>query len=253
MAVAWQLPLIVAFVGRALGFNAIGSVVGGVVAFLTWLIVFRPMRIRRRAERLAAQLALPRLAFPGLIVRAHGDEADAALASVGAFARFARSAWSWILRVRTPFHRDIERRLRTPDEYPDRLTGATIAALTLVPATLAWISFGRQAWETGNWVVVAVAIPMTVTAGIPALVLVGGGLLLVLLLPALSVLLWPFGIRPTAAAALLTVSVEEAPTRDWMVIQVPGTHSTHQDPKALQAVADYLRAWAAPESFRRYA
>lgn len=247
------LPFAVLSVARALGLPWIGALLGGVAALVLWLALFRPARIRRRAERLAGELALPRLAFPGLIVRAPGDEAAAALASVGAFARLARVVWSWILRVRTPFHRDVERRLRAPDAHADGLTGATVGALALVPATFAWLSFGRQALDTANWAVLAVAIPMTVTAGIAALVLVGGSVLLVLLLPALSVLLWPFGIFPTAAAALLTVSVQEAPTPDWMVVQVPGTHRTHGDPTALDAVADYVRTTAAPELFRLYA
>jgi hypothetical protein len=77
--------------------------------------------------------------------------------------------------------------------------------------------------------------------------MVGGSIVMLLMLPAFSFLLWPFGIFPTTAAALLNVSVEEAPTPAWRVVSVQRRnatglrHSLHEQPEALHYVGIYLR------------
>lgn len=46
----------------------------------------------------------------GLVVRTPGDEACAALSSVGTFAGMARCVWSGVLRVHPPYRRQRARR-----------------------------------------------------------------------------------------------------------------------------------------------
>lgn len=109
-----------------------------------------------------------------------------------------------------------------------------------------WLSRAYGAVEGGDWTAV-VFVPMAVAASLPPLVTVGAAVVLLLLLPACSFLLWPFGIRPTTAAALLTVSVVDAPTPRWSVRHVDGEsrpgwkHSTHRNAAALDVVAAYFR------------
>src|SRR4051812_40477704 len=60
---------------------------------------------------------------------------------------------------------------------------------------------------------------------------------------------WPFGIVPTVAAALPTVSVESTPTPASRVISLPGGGVAgcgplpHRIPAALDALTSYLYEW----------
>jgi hypothetical protein len=79
-----------------------------------------------------------------------------------------------------------------------------------------------------------------------AVVIVGGSLVLLLVLPVFSLLLWPFGIAPSAAAALLTVSVVRVPTPTWQVVTLRTRdasrwrHSLHRHRTALDCVRTYV-------------
>ena len=91
---------------------------------------------------------------------------------------------------------------------------------------------------------------MTIVLATAALATVGGSVLLLLLLPTCSFLLWPFGIFPTTAAALLTASVEPSPSPAWTVVRVSPAaaapaewkHSTYRNRAALDAAVTYVRS-----------
>jgi hypothetical protein len=227
------------------GLSRIATLLAAIVLTMLWLRLFWPSLVQRRAERLVEQLGLPPLDLPGLVVRTPGDEAHAALSSVGAFASLARHVWSWVVRLRPPYRAYADEELRGA-----RDGGALIYALCVVFGfsylSVRWLSRARDAVEGGDWTAIAV-VPLALSVTIPPLVIVGGAVLLLLLLPACSFLLWPFGIFPSTAAALLTVSVAEAPTPRWTVKHVPGDtrpgwkHSTHRNATALETVAAYLR------------
>jgi hypothetical protein len=100
---------------------------------------------------------------------------------------------------------------------------ALSAAMSLVPASIFWLDRLHQEADGARWVSAVATFPIAIAFSTGALMIVGGAVLLLLLLPALSFLLWPFGIFPTTAAPLLTVSVEQAPTPTpaWRVSHVP--------------------------------
>jgi hypothetical protein len=210
--------------------------------------MFRPARVRRLAETLAAQLSLPRIDVPGLVIQAPGDEASMALSSVASFAKLARFVRSRILTTRS-FDRRQEQMLHRARTSRD-VAIALYQALALVPASAFWLWLLSRGLESRQWLLFTVAIPMAIVSVTGALATVGGSVLLLLLLPACSFLLWPFGISPTAAAALLTVSIDESPSRRWKIVRLTRTsaattgwkHSTYANPLALAAACAYLRS-----------
>jgi hypothetical protein len=222
----------------------------------TWLLLFRPESIQRRAEALARQLAAPDVDFPGLVVRASGDEAAFTLNAVSAFARVARHIWSRVLQVRTPFLRQDDQRLRQARGFRE-LAHALFEALVLVPMAMSFAKFAQDALDSGRWLTVAAAVPLAIVCATAAAVIVGGSLVLLLMLPVLSILLWPFGIFPTAAAALLIVSVRKSPTPSWQVIDVTKrdrfawNHSVHQHRDTLDGVSRYVAGRLAPDRVNR--
>jgi len=121
----------------------------------------------------------------------------------------------------------------------------------LVPLSVTFVEQLHHAGAEGRWATAALFLPPALMFVTAALVIVGGALLLLLLLPTFSFLLWPFGILPTPAAALLTVSVVRAPTPSWRVVDLTTPafgwrHSVHHHPAALVYVHDYLRDALAP-------
>lgn len=216
------------------------------VVIAAWLTLFRPTRVRRRAEALVAQLALPRIDFPGLVIRAPGDEASAALSSIAAFERVARFVRARILDAR-PFDTGPDRLLRDARTWRE-LAWALGEAWLMVPVSVTTAQWLFHAAEQRQWVSAAALVPVVIVFATGALATVGGAMLLVLLLPA-SFLLWPFGIAPTAAATLLSVSLESSPAPSWRVVDLPEAsaravrdwrHSTHGNREALDALSVYL-------------
>jgi len=243
-----MIPLLVAasrHAQAALSLGQLGQLAGLALALGLWLMPFRPHSVRRRAEALARQLALPRLDLPGLVVRAPRDEATFALASVSFFARIARHAWARVLHVRTPFRRRDAQRLDDARGVR-QLARALFEAVILVPVSLTLASQLRQAAIVSEWFTAAMLIPLTVMLVTAAIAIVGGAMMLLLLLPAFSILLWPFGILPTPAAALLNVSVTDVPAAAWRVIYIANRfggwrHCVHQHAAALECVNEYVR------------
>ena len=208
--------------------------------------MFRPAAVRRRAEVLARQLTLPRLDFPGLVVRTERDEATVTLSSVSAFARLARQVWSRVLEAPAAFWRKDEQQLRDA-RRPTELASAVFNALILLPMSLTLLSSAHAAANDEQWMTLAISLPFGVALATAGTVIVGGSFVLLLLLPAFSILLWPFGVRPTIASALLDVSVEQVPTPRWQMVSLERRHiagwrhSLHEQPEALECVRDYLR------------
>lgn len=243
------LPLLfipIVYATTVLGFGKWTEMAVLAAASALWVGLFWPARVRRHAERLARQLALPRLDVPGLIVRAPLDEATAMLASVTTFARLARWIWSQILHLRPRVTHETDRRLTEACVRGD-LVYAVFAALVTVHVCVIWIPKLPGWMAGGEWLTMAFIVPLMILNVITATLTVGGSVLLLALLPALSFLLWPFGIAPTVAAALLTVSIENAPTPRWIVVHLRegGEHATYRDPAALDAVRTHLRRMAA--------
>jgi hypothetical protein len=246
VATAAAFPLLIlcaAYAAGAFDFNRGGGLIGILPLILAGLgrPLFALGRVRDRADALAKQLALRRPAVPGIVIRAGGDEATTALSCVALFARLTRYAWSRILRLRPPrlFRRAQERR-------GNALFQAV--AVSVWSVRCAWLVQDYAA--TGHWVPAGIMLPLAVAMPIALVLTVGGPLLLLLLVPAFSFLLWPFGIWPTSSAALLRVSVEAVPAPTWDVIDVPDRssttkfewqHSTYADPAAIDAVCAYLR------------
>jgi hypothetical protein len=250
LAAVTIVPVIVAasaFLRDALDISRVVQLAAVVVTTAIWLRLFRPGAVQRRAHALAGQLALPRFDFPGLIVRASRDEATLALSSAGAFARIARQIWSRVLHLRTPFLRKDARRVHTA-RGTGPLARALFETVTLVPMSISWLLLVRDSAAGGRWFTVAATLPLAIVLATAAMVIVGGSLVLLLVLPVVSLLLWPFGIAPSAAAALLAVSVERLPTPAWQVVTVlrrdasRWRHSLHRHPAALDAVRNYLQA-----------
>jgi hypothetical protein len=233
----------------AFGFSGTARVASTLIAAVLWLVLFIPARVRRRAEALARQLALPPIDFPGLVIQVPGDEATATLSSIAAFDRLARFVRSRILAARG-FGRWAARGLRRA-RTPRDLTIALSSALALVPATGFWVWLLYRAAEQGQWPIFSAVLPLAIVIVTGALATVGGSVLLLLLLPTCSFLLWPFGIFPTAAATLLTASIEPSPAATWRVVRLPRLsaaafpgwrHSTYRNRAALDAACVYLRS-----------
>ena len=228
---------------------AVARLVGALLVTTAWLAIFWPARVRRRAVLLADQLTLPRIPFSGLVVQVPGDEATMALSSVAAFERLARFVRSRILAVRA-FKQREEQGLRRARTWRDVTVGVALA-MVLIPGSAGWMWLLFRAVEQHQWLMSVVALPMVIVSVASAVTTVGGSVLLLLLLPACSFLLWPFGIFPTASAALLTVGVEPSPGETWRLTRVPPTsartpstwrHSTWCNATALDAVREYLRS-----------
>ena len=244
---AAALPLLAlpaAYAAKAFGFSRAGEMVAMLLVLLA--AVGRPVfalgRVRQRAEALAEQLALRRPDVPGVVIRAGGDEATTTLSCVTLFARLTRYAWSRILRLRPPrlFLRGQRRRA-------DALRQAVVLSVFSVK----YVWWLQDYAATGDWTHAGVTLPFALAMSTGLLVVVGGPLMLLLLLPAFSFLLWPFGIWPTSSAALLRVSVEAAPAPTWDVIDLPELdasadprwqHSTYCDRAAIATVCGYLRS-----------
>jgi hypothetical protein len=257
LAAVAAIPLVLMasrYAREVLDASRITQLVAVLAMTAAWLMLFRPAVVRRRADALAQQVALPRLDFPGLIVRASRDEATLALSSVSAFAQLARHVWSRVLEAGTPVWRRDEQQLRDARGFPD-LAKAVFDVLILVPMSLALLGTAHEAATNEQWVTLSLSLPFALTLGTAALVLVGGSIVMLLMLPAFSFLLWPFGISPTTAAALLNVTVEDAPTPAWRVVSIQRRddllrrsgqvgrwrHSLHKQPEALHCIGVYLR------------
>ena len=252
------VPLLVAAASYAhvrLGLSDATALGTLAVATFFWLIAFRPSSVHRNAEKLARQMALPRLDFPGLIVQDARDEATLALSSISAFARLARFVWARVLRLRAPLHGAEARRLHDARGCRE-VALAMIETVILVPVSAWFLSRAHDAATAAQWMTVAVTLPPAMVLATAAMVIVGGSFVLLMLLPAFSFLLWPFGISPTPAAALLTVSIERAPTSAWQVIECgrPGLsgwrHSVHEHRAAVEQVSAWLNRSAAPAARR---
>jgi hypothetical protein len=235
--------------GPYVSHHAIGpfiQMIGVLVTSAIWLLLFRPEATRRRAETLARQLAVPRFDFPGLVIRASRDEATFALASASTFARMARRVWRRVLRVRPLFLAQDDQRLRDAQGWP-ALARALFEVLILVPMSISLVTFAQGAAADGRWFTVAATVPWAIMWITALIAIVGGSLLLLLVLPVFSILLWPFGIFPTVAAALLNVSVTPAPSSAWQVIEVDKrgafgwNHSVHQQRDTLTCIHGYVR------------
>lgn len=239
----------------AIGLDRPSAWVASLLIVALWLALFRPSMVKRRAEMLASQLMLPRIDLPGLIIRAPGDEVSAAFSSIATFERVAHFVRSRILDARG-FEEHPDRRLREARTWRE-LARALFEACSLVPMSVTFWQVLHDATTQRHWLLATVLLPLVIVLTTGALAIVGGAMLLLLLLPASSFLLWPFGIFPTAAAALLTVSVESSPTPAWRVIQLPRSsvvgsddwrHSTHQNRAALEALSAYVRQNAGVKS-----
>lgn len=246
------VPLLVVAASYAhtrLGVSDVTALAGLAVATFFWLMAFRPAAVRRNAEARARQMALPRLDFPGLIVQDSRDEATLALSSISAFARLARFVWARVLRLRAPLHRAEARRLHDARGFGE-VALAMIETAILVPVSAWFLSRAHDAASTAQWMTLAVTLPPAMLLATAAMVIVGGSFVLLVLLPAFSFLLWPFGIGPTPAAALLKVSIERAPTPSWHLVDcresgVSGwRHSVHEHRAALEHVARWINGAA---------
>jgi hypothetical protein len=171
------------------------------------------------------------------------------LSAVGVFSTLARFAWSRVLRMRPPVQRHVEQNLRDARRSFD-LASAMSQAWIFVPLSISGLTLLYDAAEGGQWVGFSAGLAVTLVYLAAVVGILGAAMLLLLMLPALSVLLWPFGIFPTTAAALLAVSVEEAPTPRWNVVHVAENgvstpriwlHSTYSDQTSIDVVCSYLR------------
>jgi hypothetical protein len=194
---------------------------------------------------LAQLLALPRVEFPGLVVRAARDEATFALSAAAAFASVARHVWSRVLRVRIPFRGKEEQELRDARGFRQRAE-AVLGMAALVSLSINLISNVRETAAGGHWALFAMMVPVAIVAATVAGVIVGGSVVLLMLLPAFSLLLWPCGISPTPAAALLRVFVRSVPAPGWQVVHceehvTSWGHSVHEQQAALECIDTYLR------------
>lgn len=114
LAAVAMVPILLAastYARWAFGVSELVQLLGVLIVVAAWLMLFRPAAVRRRAEVIAEQVTLPRLEFPGLVVRTPRDEATFALSAASTFARIARRIWSHVLATRAPFvTRDHQRR-----------------------------------------------------------------------------------------------------------------------------------------------
>jgi hypothetical protein len=241
------LPLLTvsaAYAAGTFGFSRAGEIVA--VLLLSLAAMGRPVfalgSVRHRAEALAEQLALRRPEVPGVVIHAGGDEATTALSCVTLFARLTRYAWSRVLRLRSSIPI-----LRLKRKRPE----ATLQAVVLSVFSVKWLWSLQDYAAAGDWEHAALILLPALMVSMTFVFVVGGAMLLLLLLPAFSFLLWPFGIWPTPSAALLRVSVEAAPAPTWDLIDLPDRgsaadfewrHSTYADRAAIDAVCAYLRA-----------
>lgn len=249
---AWVgLMIVVAFLpllARWFGFTVQSGLMAAAAVTPAWLVALWPWRVCRRARTLAERLVLPAIDIPGLIVRAPADEATIFLALASACCGFARKARTRFLRPRGFTDAD-ERRLREAETVPDAMV-AIIRAAGLPAITFSLGLAMLVAARDGQWLVALGCGVVLVHFGVDTLAVIPGSLWLLPLMVGSWLPLLAFGILPTPAAALLTVSLDSAPGTRWRVIELPASsvlrqggwqHSTPVNPAAIAAIGSWVR------------